>query len=362
MPTPSCNCLRYAYMRKRTACFLASILLAACGACAERKFSDVLSLKDESPLARFKTLLQTPPVIYRLVFAETLPSVPNKAAPLDIGIAGSTNHVFYELRWQPNGMFFGEMAGLSDLPNRIIGGRGFLLWKDHFYFLGGRQPMLYVLEDAKARGGEYSTVYHATLIQRSRACEPLNLGISHLTPGMIQWESNHFSVLTTADKKPMVVRGAITGFSNDIPCELSVQYSNNMGTANYRIAYDYEHYASPYYPCHITAFFRFQGKEVPYRAYTLISVRTAEKPLPESDYDLRSYFPANDQPLLYLTNESVYVKLPSGRLLESPSSVPRLKLTRDDYRKNRPYYVAAASVSLCFLALTIREEVRRKQR
>lgn len=318
--------------------------------------------QEVTPLKRFKTLLEAPPVVARLVFSETLPKDPTKAVPLDTGLADSTNRIFYELRWQPNAMFCRQIRRPDDITNQAIVGACFSVWEDKLYFLSaGGNPMLYVLEKEKAKRGDYPAPYHASLIRRCRAAEPLNLGISHLQPGMIRWEGNQFKVVTTADKKAMYIRGDVSGFSNNIPCELTVQYSNDMGVANYRIEYHYDTYAPPYYPSRITSYFRYHGKEICYRACQLLSIQTAPKALPESSFDPSPYILASRRALLYLTNDSIYFKLPSGKLIESPSSVPKLKLSSVDYRKNIGYYLAAATVTLLFLGLTAREWIHQHQ-
>jgi len=337
-------------VRRRLA-LIAMVLLIAGGS--------TMPLLADSPKERFKALLQSPPVIERLVFVEKLPVNPHHAVPLDQGIAASTNFQTFELRWQTNAMFLRQIRNLNDLTNQFVPGECFTLWNDQFYFLdAGRKAMLYVLEQEKARAGIYPPPYHATLIKRGKAAEVLNLGISHLTPGSIRWEGDTFHAVSTADKKPIHIRGEISGLTNGIPIEMKVQYSNDVSVANYRMTYAYESYRPPYYPTRITAHFINRDKEIEYRAYSILSLATSPNPLPQSRFGPEPFLLANAMPTFYLTNDSIFFKLPSGQLIETPATIPKLRLSGSDFFKNRYYYFAAASVTLWFLALVLRTKAQ----
>jgi hypothetical protein len=162
----------------------------------------------------------------------------------------------------------------------------FTLWEDQFYFLDNpRAAVLYVLEEANAAKGTYSGAYHATMIRRGKATQILNLGVNHLSPGAIRWDGDSFLATGIADKRAIQVQGQITGFTNDIPSEMFVEYFNETGMARYRILYDYRSYQRPFYPSRIRINFLHKDREIEYASYAIESVSAATRPLPQSRFD-----------------------------------------------------------------------------
>jgi hypothetical protein len=309
-----------------------------------------------TPKDHFKALLSSPPTIERMIFTERLPKDPTHAIPLDTGLADSTNVLTYELRWQTNATLLRTLRHSASFTNYSMWGKCFTLWNDQFYFLDNpKSAVLYVLEEAQAAEGNYSGAYHATLIRRGKAAQVLNLGVNHLQPGAIRWDGDSFSVSGIADKRPIQIQGHITGYTNDIPSEMHLEYFNESGLARYRLQYDYEKYGAPYYPARIIINLLHENKEVEYQNYGIQSILIAERPLPKSHFDPAPFIEANHLQLQYFTNGAVYSALPSGQMIETFGSVPSLKLSSGDYRLNRYYYLAVLAIAAFFLAMLIRE-------
>ena len=313
------------------------------------------------PAEIFKRILSAPPVISEMVYQDKLPPVQNRPTPLDVGLTQSTNFVTCRLVWQPEAMFFETVpprrAGGSAAPSGV--GECFALWENQFYFLDpGQFAFVYRLVPQEAKPGAFPAPYHAALFKQHRACEPLNLGLNHLTPGAVRWDGDNFSAVGSADQKPMFVRGKITGWTNRIPNELQVQYSNDMGVANYRLKYEYARYEPPFFPSSITSYFQRQGREVEYRAYHILSIRTTNSPLPRAAFDPERYMETHGMRLRLMTNGTLYTQLPSGALIETPGALPKLKLTPQNYYANRYYYLAAGLSTVAMLAILARTKPR----
>jgi len=55
------------------------------------------------------------------------------------------------------------------------------------------------------------------------------------------------------------------------------------------------------------------------------------------------------------TNDSFYVVTPSGRLFETPSGAsPKLRLTQNDYYRNRYVYALMAALTIAFSVLFVK--------
>ncbi|MCI0540401.1 MAG: hypothetical protein L0Z50_34800 [Verrucomicrobiales bacterium] len=314
-------------------------------------------LRAETPKDRFKALFSAPPIVERMIVTERLPKDPIHAVPLDTGLADSTNSVTYELRWQSNAMFLRTLARPSDSTNYVMGSPCFTLWDDHFYFLDNtKAAVLYVLEEENAAQGTYSGAYHATMIRRGKGTQILNLGVNHLNPGMIKWDGDGFLATGIADRRPIQIQGQITGYTNDIPSEMQVDYFNETGLARYRILYEYHSYRPPYYPARIRINLLYKNREVEYASYAIDSVSIAAKPLPRSHFDPAPFIEANRLQVQYFTNGNVYSKLPSGGLIETFGAAPKIKLSARDYRSNGYYYLAVGAATSLFLVLAINQK------
>src|SRR5690242_15066456 len=120
-----------------------------CGAASLSRESTALA---QDPVARFKRLLESPPVIEHMLFREKLPSAPNQSITLSGGIGASTNYAMYELRSQTNGLLVRRLASRDDLTTSRISGTAFTLWEDRFWFLdAGTNAFLYYLEHERVR-------------------------------------------------------------------------------------------------------------------------------------------------------------------------------------------------------------------
>jgi hypothetical protein len=321
------------------------------------------SAQEQDPigLERFKALLSGPPRIERMIYSQTLPPSARKEPFLQTGLAGSANRAYFEVRWQPNAMLHRQLSSPAQANDDTITGQCFSLWNGQFYFLDANtKPALYVFEEEKANQGTYSGPFHAAHIRMTEAAEPLNLGISHISPGSVLWEGSSFSLVTMADKKPNWIRGDITGFTNGVPNELRVQYSNDMGSARYRIAYDYADYRAPYYPSRIRAHFVRDGKEIVYSEFNILSLAVADQTLSEAHFNLSSVMLADGRSLLYLTNDTLYGRSRSGELVEAPAGVAFLRLSRREYYRNRYYYLAAMTWTFGLLLLGLTRWQKRK--
>ena len=332
--------------------FLAAALLQFALAAGEP------ALPDPTPKERFKMLLQSPPAIERLIFREKLPPIPNRPVPLESGITRSTNFATFELRWRTNAMFVRRLETASDLKTSKIFRVAFSLLNDDFWFLdAGTNAFLYHMEHDRVRRGLVPPAYDAAYYRISRYGEILNLGLSHLWPGTVHWDGDRFHAQGIADKKPMFVSGQISRLNPyGVPTELTVTYSNNMGLAHYRIVYDYERYRPPFYPSRVSLRWQAPAREIEYRTYDIIEVTASTQPLPDDHFLAAALIRENRMALQYFTNDSVYVQLPSGRMLESPNGSPKLTLTGADYARNRYFYLAAALVTTAFLGLALKPQ------
>lgn len=313
-------------------------------------------LRAETPKDRFKTLFSAPPVVERMIVTERLPKDSIHAVPLETGLADSTNFVTYELRWQSNAMFLRTLARPTDSTNYAMTGQCFTLWDDHFYYLDNpRAAVLYVLEEANAAKGIYSGAYQATVIRMGKATQILNLGVNHLKPGGIIWEEDGFSASGMADRRVIQIQGQITGYTNDIPSEMSVEYFNETGLARYRILYDYRSYVPPYYPWRIRINLLHKDQEIEYASYSIESVSTAAQRLPKGHFDPAPFIEANRLETHYYTNGNVYSRLPSGQLIETFGAAPKMKLSAREYRSNGYYYLAVAVATTFFFVLALNQ-------
>lgn len=302
----------------------------------------------------FKLLLQSPPAIEHLVFREKLAPVLNQPVPLSEGISRSTNFASYQLTWQTNGMLVRRLPDTPDLISQRLPKVAFNRLYDNFWFLdAGTNVYFYQLEHERARAGFVPPAYDAAWFRITRYGEILNLGLSHLWPGTVRWEADRFNAWGIADKKPLRVCGEITQLSNGMPTELRVTYSNNMGIAWYRIVYDYRNRDFWPYPNRVTSYWKAPQREIEYRAYEITELRLARRPLPDEVFR-PTEIGENPSRVRYFTNNSVYIRLPSGRMLEAPGAGPKLALTRADYYRNRYFYVASTAVTVAFVALGIK--------
>lgn len=314
-----------------------------------------------TPLERFQRLFSSPPVIWQLVYSQTLPNAGRVAVSLEQGLTGATNQEMFEVRWQTNAMLHRELFSIEQRNDNEIRGECFSLWNDRFHFLDARtRPSLYVVERKKAVEGVYSDVYHAAHIRLTHASEILNLGVSHTSPGSIHWEGDHFQLVSMADKKPISLTGRISAVSNGVPVEIRVKYSNDVGAAEYRIAYTYERYAAPYYPSRIDSFLLRNGKEILYTQFYLLEVKTSPAALPESHFVPGAFLTPAEQSLLYLTNNSTYSKLPSGLMIEVPAAIPSLEFSAKDLKRNCFYYFAALAWSSLLISFGFKLCLRTK--
>jgi hypothetical protein len=260
-------------------------------------------------------------------------------------------------------MFHRHLTSPDEAAGTNVPGMCFSLWDDRFLFLDARtKPALYVFEREKIARGIYPGPHHAAHIRITEAVQPLTLGVAHMYPGMARWTGDAFAVVSMADKKPMWIRGRLAAFSNDIPVELRVQYSNDMGVADYRIAYDYAAYRAPWYPSRIASHFVRGDQEVLLGEWHLLSLATAPGPLPESHFNPLATSLADSGRLLYLTNDSIYSRLPSGQFLETPYGAPAVQLASKDYHRNRYFYAAAGAWTIALLALGWRTQQSAKHK
>jgi hypothetical protein len=334
---------------------VAGVTLSSLAMAAEDGAAQLLVAPQLSPVERFKSLLTSPPVIERLVYSIALPNAGHVAVSLDTGLAGATNHEYYELRWQPNAMLHRQLTAPDQTIDDLVRGRCFRLWEDQFYFLDARtRPSLYVLERQKAARGMYPDAYHAAHIRMTEALQPINLGISHLYPGMVRWNGDTFDAVSMADKKPIWIRGRISRICRGVPEEIKVQYSNDMGMAEYRIAYEYHGYRAPWYPDRIASHLLRGKTEILYSDFAILSVAAASAPLNQSHFEIASSRQEMEDSLLYLTNNSIYAKLASGRFIETPAAIPARKLSVADYYRNRFYYAAVTIWTFAILVLGFR--------
>jgi hypothetical protein len=132
-----------------------------------------------------------------------------------------------------------------------------------------------------------------------------------------------------------------------------VEYFNETGIARYRILYDYRSYQRPFYPSRIRINFLYKNREIEYASYAIESVSIANRPLPRSRFDPAPFIEANRLEVRYFTNGNIYSKLPSGRLIETPGTAPKTKLSARDYRSNAYYYLAVMAATSFFLLLAL---------
>jgi hypothetical protein len=182
----------------------------------------------------------------------------------------------------------------------------------------------------------------------------LNLGLSHVWPGSVRWTGDRFVAQGIANKQPMLLSGLISRFTNNIPCEMTVCYSNTLGIARYRIAYEYHSLKPPLFPSRISMLLQTGGREIEYRSYEVRSLKRATRPMQEISFSPEAIQHVNDLPVKYLTNGSVFIRLPSGRLLEAGGVPAKLSLTAQDHYSNRYFYASALFLSAIFVFFAVR--------
>lgn len=165
----------------------------------------------------------------------------------------------------------------------------------------------------------------------------------------------------SADRKPMHVFGVISGQSNGIPTEMKVAYSNDMGVAHYRMEYHYQTYQFPYLPTEMRAYFTYQGKEILYQSYHPLEVRLANHLISAEEFDPMKMFHKEEWiATRYVTNDSLYVALPNGRMLKTETlDVPRVRFVSRDYYRARYAYLAMATLFVTFCVLAVRMQKSR---
>jgi hypothetical protein len=289
-----------------------------------------------------------------MLFLEKRPREQGRPPSLNDGIAGSTNYSIGFLAWQPGSMVFRTLTTTNLAPPlRKVSGPAFTFHDDRFTFIEGPTNILvYQLEHHRVESGQFPPTLDAATYRLRRASEPLNLGMSHLLPGSVRWEGDHFYGMGSADRKPMHISGEISDYTNGVPSGLRVQYSNDMGVANYRIAYNYDFDRLQEFPETIRILFNSKGREIEYRAYTILKRTVGKVPLPVGLFDPFSYVSQSETMTRLSTNDSFYVVMPSGRLLETPSAaMPKLRLTQNDFYRNRYIYVLMMTLTIGFCAL-----------
>jgi len=313
-------------------------------------------------LAQFQRLLSEPPVIREMLFLEKLPTEIGRPPSLEHGITTSTNFSIGLLSWQPGAMSYRNLSSTNVASETGIRGPAFFLYNDIISFAESPTNLLvYRMEHDRAQQGSFPPAYDAATYRLRRMGEPINLGLSHLLPGSVRWDGLRFQATGSADKKPIQVLGEISAFTQGIPSELRVLYTNAQVQARYRIAYSYSRIEPPWYPDSITLYFILGDREVEYRTYRILSVQTSSEPLPASHFDPNSYLPPRQTQISLATNDSTYLVLPDGSLLETPSGVsPRTQLSPSDYYRNRYAYVTMAAISIAF-AVFIMRSLKRNQ-
>jgi hypothetical protein len=304
----------------------------------------------------FKRLLDSPPVIEQLIYREKLPPTASAMIPMDVGVTHSTNYALYELRWQSNAM------SVRSLESNVPAGKAdayratFTVWNDNFWFLdNSTNVFVYHMEHESVRSGHVPPSYDAAWYRISRFSEVMNLGISHIKPGSVRWIGDRFSAQGLADKQPMSVTGRISRLTNGVPCELDVRYSNTMAVVDYRLSYEYASSAPSGYPKRVSLVVKHGSKETEYRSYELISVKAGNRPMPETHFDPDHLRDNRSIQLRLLTNDSIFLRLPTGKLLESRASLPNAKLTQAEYYRNRYFYLSMSLVTLVFFRAFIRK-------
>ena len=104
----------------------------------------------------------------------------------------------------------------------------------------------------------------------------------------------------------------------------------------------------------MTLFVRHGEKDIEYRAYEVLSVKTSTRPKPETHFDPDGLLRSSSMHLRYLTNDSVYLRLPSGKLLLSGGSSLNVRLSNADYYRNRYFYLCMGLMAVVFFRAALR--------
>ena len=253
-------------------------------------------------------------------------------------------------------MVFRTLLTTNLAAEQGVPGAAFTLRNDRFTFIESpTNIMVYQLEQERVKNGEFPATYDAASYRLRRASEPLNLGLSHLLAGSVKWDGDRFQAVGSADKKRISITGEISDYVGGVPAALRVQYSNDMGVARYRIAYTYATAKLGDFPETITIFFDNKGREIEYRAYAILKRTVSVGRPPEGLFDPYSYVPRAQTTVRLSTNDSFYVVTPSGRLFETPSGAsPKLRLTQNDYYRNRYVYALMAALTIAFSVLFVK--------
>ncbi len=311
---------------------------------------------EESGKDAFKRLLDSPPVIERLIYTETLP--PENKSPLSYaeGILGSSNYFHGLLRWQEGAFLFAELNAPNVEEGYRLSGRDFLQYDGLFTFIHSRtNTTVYQRAEDTLDRVSVSTVEDTAVYRTRRRIEPITLGISHLLPGQVEWEGDQFRAVGIADRKAVDISGEILSLSDSRPDKLAVRYASDVGAADYVIHYSYENPDILPFPNRIENVFHYQGKEILYREYEISDVSLGTESLPKSMFTPELITQMENSTTHVATNGTFYLKLDGGQLLEVPSGVaPKTKLSKGDYWQNRYVYAFLLIVIVGYGAYFVR--------
>jgi hypothetical protein len=104
----------------------------------------------------------------------------------------------------------------------------------------------------------------------------------------------------------------------------------------------------------VTLYLQHSGREVEYRSYEILAVQPAADQMAETEFSPEQFLRENHLQRRYFTNNSLFVKLPTGKMLETRAGLIKLSLTDRDMYRNRYFYAVMALVTAFFISLRFR--------
>ena len=282
------------------------LLVAAVTACSA-------ALSTNSYCDDFKKFLESPPIIEHIVVRQKMPS--GSASPLVINnaFARSKNWKLFEGRWQPGGVFYREVASLDALTNCATEQVLVAAYGPHHWLSDG-QPWLDSWTDSPAAVDRTNTVTTTSVLRLQGFWEALNLGIQHLPPGSIHWSGTNFSVRSPVFKGLEVfeIEGNLL-ISNGVPAVMTVLYRWNGREASWINYYSYDRPLTlPFLPSRVKQYWVGHGG-IELGEYEILQVKTASRPLSESEFNPERYAEANHWETHVYTNQVIYAVGVIGR-------------------------------------------------
>jgi hypothetical protein len=321
---------------------------------------------NEPRVGAFKQLLSSPPNIESVSWRKLSISERTNDIPVTnwAGISYISESFFFA-RWQPKSMFLRTASSQLDaisayLQTGDLAGRdGSTFWSRTSRGLATewRDPSY---SEFKIRSGPPLGFYN-----RCRdLCEILNMGIMHLQPGSVKWETNRFAARGYVPelKLQLEINGSLECDPDETPKLMHVQYRSRIAVWDYLLKYQYDTNSSSTLcdlPYRIEAF-NVRGPTARKQAeWNLFEIRTTTNRLQDILFSLPPVREDEHHRILYFTNGAFFAKNALGGL--SPVSPGNVPLLSGNNWADRNYYFGAIVASTLLAAAILLKTKRQKQ-